>query len=64
VSLEFSITDAEGVAYYFTIPAIKIAQDEIAPGGIDQDVFENIEFTAFRDATTDTMFQIDRFSPN
>lgn len=64
VSLEFSITDAEGQAYFFTIPALKIAQDAIAPGGIDQDVFENIEFTAFRDPTTDTMFQIDRFSPN
>lgn len=63
ISLEFSITDAEGQAYYFTIPAMKISQDEIAPGGIDQDVFENIEFTAFRDPTTDTMFQIDRFSP-
>lgn len=63
VSLEFSITDAEGMSYYFTIPALKLAQDEITPGGIDQDVFENIEFTAFRDATTDTMFQIDRFSP-
>lgn len=64
ISLEFSITDSEGISYYFTIPALKIAQNEIAPGGIDQDVFENIEFTAFRDATTDTMFQIDRFSPN
>lgn len=64
ISLEFSITDSEGMAYYFTIPALKISQDEIAPGGIDQDVFENIEFTAFRDPTTDTMFQIDRFSPN
>lgn len=64
ISLEFSITDSEGIAYYFTIPALKISQDEIAPGGIDQDVFENIEFTAFRDAVTDTMFQIDRFSPN
>ena len=64
ISLEFSITDSEGQSYFFAIPAMKISQDEIAPGGIDQDVFENIEFTAFRDPTTDTMFQIDRFSPN
>lgn len=64
VSLEFSITDSEGIAYYFNIPSLKISQDEIAPGGIDQDVFENIEFTAFRDAVTDTMLMIDRFSPN
>lgn len=64
VALEFSITDAEGQAYFFTIPALKFSQDEIAPSGIDQDVMESIEFTAFRDASTDTMFQIDRFSPN
>lgn len=64
VSLEFSITDAEGMVYYFGIPAFKISQNEISPGGIDQDVFENIEFTAFRDPTTNTMFQVDRFSPN
>jgi hypothetical protein len=64
ISLEFSITDSEGISYHFKIPALKISQNEISPGGIDQDVFENIEFTAFRDATTDTMFQIDRFSPN
>lgn len=64
VSLSFSITDLEGMSYYFTIPSIKISQDNIAPGGIDQDVFETIEWTAFRDATSDTMFQIDRFSPN
>lgn len=64
VSLEFTITDSEGSVYYFGIPAFKLSQDEISPGGIDQDVFENIEFTAFRDATTNTMLQIDRFSPN
>lgn len=64
VSLEFTITDSEGMVYYFVIPSFKISQNEIAPGGIDQDVFENLEFTAFRDATTNTMFQIDRFSPN
>lgn len=64
VALSFSVTDAEGSAYYWTVPAVKISQDQIAPGGIDQDVFENIEFTAFRDSSTECMVQIDRFSPN
>lgn len=64
ISLAWAITDAEGSAYYFTVPAVKLSADAIAPGGIDQDVFETLEWTAFRDATTDTMFQIDRFSPN
>ena len=62
LSLAWSVTDAEDVSYYFNIPAAKFSADEIAPGGIDQDVFENIEFTAFRDATTNTMFMVDRFS--
>lgn len=64
VSLSFSVTDADGHAYVFTLPALKFTADEVAPGGIDQDVIENIEWTAFRDQTTACMFQIDRFSPN
>lgn len=64
VSLSFSITDPDGQSYVFTLPAIKFSADQIAPGGIDQDVFDNIEWTAFRDAATSCMLQIDRFSPN
>lgn len=62
VSLAFPIIDLAGNTYYFTIPAFKIASDPIAPGGIDQDVMENLEFTAFRDPVTQCMIQIDRFS--
>lgn len=62
VSLSFPIIDLAGNTYYFTIPAFKIASDPIAPGGIDQDVMENLEFTAFRDPVTQCMIQIDRFS--
>ena len=64
VSLGWTITDAEGVEYHYFIPAMKLSQNEIAPGGIDQDVFENIEFTSLRDATTGAMLQVDRFSSN
>lgn len=64
VSLSFSVTDLDGQSEIFTIPAIKFSQDQIAPGGIDQDVFDNVEWTAFRDATTECMIQVDRFSPN
>lgn len=62
LSLGWSVADAENIAYYFRIPAAKFSADEIAPGGIDQDVFENIEWTAFRDAATNTMLMLDRFS--
>lgn len=64
VSLSFSVTDLDGQAEVFTVPAIKYSQDQIAPGGIDQDVFDNVEWTAFRDPTTECMLQVDRFSPN
>lgn len=63
VSLSFTITDADGQVYIITIPALKIAQNQISPEGIDQDVMETIEFTAIRDPDTDCQIQIDRFSP-
>ena len=63
VSLSFRIRDLDGYSYYITLPAVKFTQDEVSPGGIDQDIMDNVEFTAFRDANTECMVQIDRFSP-
>lgn len=62
VSLAFPIIDQDKNTYYFTIPAFKVSSDPIAPGGLDQDVMESMEFTAFRDPATSCMIQIDRFS--
>lgn len=62
VSLAFPIIDVDKNTYYFTIPAFKVSSDPVAPGGIDQDVMETMEFSAFRDAATRCMMQIDRFS--
>lgn len=62
VSLAFPIIDLDANTYYFTVPAFKVSSDPVAPGGIDQDVMETMEFTAFRDGTTKCMVQIDRFS--
>lgn len=62
VSLAFPIIDQDKNTYYFTIPAFKVSSDPIAPGGLDQDVMESMEFTAFRDPATSCMVQIDRFS--
>jgi len=64
ISLGWTITDKEGVEYHFNIPAMKLSADAIAPGGIDQDVFETIEFTSLRDTVTDAMLIVDRFSSN
>lgn len=61
-SLAFKFTDVDGNTYKYTLPAVKFSSDNIAAQGIDQDVMEPIEFVAFRDASTGTMFQIDRWS--
>lgn len=61
-SLAFKFTDVDGNTYKYTLPAVKFSSDNIAAQGIDQDVVEPLEFVAFRDASTGTMFQIDRWS--
>lgn len=62
VSLNFSLTDTAGLSYYWGIPAVKLTADPIHAKGIDQDVMEEITFSALRDPVTQTMMQIDRFS--
>lgn len=62
VSLEFYFSDIDGNQYTYTLPALKFSSDEPAPEGIDEDVMEELEFTAFRDSATGCMLQIDRFS--
>jgi hypothetical protein len=62
VSLAFPIIDQDKNTYYFTVPSFKVTSDPIAPGGIDQDVMDNMEVKAFRDVATECMMQIDRFS--
>ena len=60
--LSFYYSDLANNRYDFTIPAIKLTSDPVAPEGIDQDVIENIEWEAQRDPSTKCMIQIDRFS--
>lgn len=60
-SLSFLVSD--GVrAYAFTIHKMKFTNGTINAGGINQDIIANLEFTALRDPTTDSMIQIDRFA--
>ncbi len=61
-SLQFPVTDADFNTYYFTIPSMKITSNKISPEAIDEDVMEEMEFTAFRDVTLNTLIMIDRFS--
>lgn len=62
VSLDWHIQDVDGHRYEFTIPAANFSTDTVNPAGINQDIIENMEFMAKRDATTGCQFQIDRFS--
>jgi hypothetical protein len=62
ISLAFDFKDNDYSAYWFTIPALKITSDPISPGGIDQDVLEELEWVAIRDPGLNTMFMVDRFS--
>jgi hypothetical protein len=49
ISLAFPFEDNNFSTYWFTIPALKVISDPIAPGGIDQDITESLEFVAIRD---------------
>lgn len=62
VSIAFTFEDRDHISYQFTIPAAKIKSDPIAPNKVDEDVMEEMEWEAQRDATLGTQFMIDRFS--
>lgn len=62
ISLAFDFQDNSGNFMTFTLPAVKIMSDPVAPGGIDQDIIEEIEFGAQRDPILNTMMMIDRMS--
>lgn len=62
VALAFDFECLDHNKVFWRVPAIKITADPIAPGGIDQDVMEPMEWSAQRDPVLETMLMIDRFS--
>lgn len=62
VSVEFPLQDVLGNRYEFTVPAANFTTDTVNPSGGNQDIVENLEFTAKRDPVTECQIQIDRFS--
>jgi hypothetical protein len=62
VALQFNLSDTDERTYVWTLPAVKFTADPIHVKGIDQDVMEELSFSAFRDPATATMLQVDRFS--
>jgi len=59
-SLSFRVTDADGNAYVFTLPKVRLTRGSIAAGGPDQDVMADFQFQAVRDPATGATIQIDR----
>lgn len=62
ISLAFDFADNDFNSYTYTLPAIKITTDPIAPGGIDQDILEDLSFVSQRDPVLNTQMMIDRWS--
>lgn len=58
-ALSFAFSDAAGNAMRVTLPRVFFNSSNPNIGGIDQDVMENIEWTAVRDPTTACQIQID-----
>lgn len=60
-SLSFRLTDDDSNIYVMTLPAIKLSGDP-NPQGQNQDIAFQLQMQAFKDTTTSTMMQIDRFA--
>jgi hypothetical protein len=61
-SLSWFVQDVDSHHYEFTIPAVVFSTDTENPAGGNQDIMETMDWTAKRDAVTECMLQIDRFS--
>jgi hypothetical protein len=62
VSLGWNLTDGDNNHYEWTLPSVVFDTDTVNPAGRDQDIMENLSFTAKRDPATACTFQVDRFS--
>jgi hypothetical protein len=62
ISIGFDFQDQDSNVYFYTVPALKITSDPVNPTGIDEDVVEEMEWSALRDPNTKCMLQVDRFS--
>jgi hypothetical protein len=56
------ITTSQSKAYVFGLPNVKFEDGEAASGARNQDVMLTLQYRALLDTTTNTSFQIDRFS--
>jgi hypothetical protein len=59
VSLEFNFVDTAGNAMHLEFPKVKFAASAPSPGGIDQDVIEDLEWQAIVDDAGTFMMRVD-----
>jgi hypothetical protein len=59
-ALSFRIENENGDSYVFSFPRVTISSDSMSSGGNDQDLVENMQWTAMFDSTLKTSMQIDR----
>ena len=59
--LSFRVENENGDSYVFSFPRVTISSDSMSSGGNDQDLVENMQWTAMFDSTLKTSMQIDRF---
>ena len=60
-TIGMSIEDAEGHGYAFYLPRVKSAEAEQTPGGSNEDIFDEITFTATRHAGFNAYMLVGRF---
>jgi hypothetical protein len=58
--MSFRIEDENGDGYVFSFPRVTISSDSMSSGGNDQDLVENMQWTAMFHKTLETSMQIDR----
>lgn len=60
-SLSYTILDENDEGYVFYFPRVTVDTSTMSAGGNDQDLIENMTWSALMDASTGTSLQIDRF---
>ena len=59
-SLSYAVLDENNEGYVFYFPRVTITQSDMSAGGNDQDLVENMQWSALMDSDTSTSIQIDR----
>jgi hypothetical protein len=59
-ALKITLLDSNSKSYIITLPRLFLSANKAPLGGVDEDVMENLEFTAAYDGTATCMMQIEK----